>query len=486
MTQADATLLIERVQTRHSRPLSRILAGGIVALLDLCVVLLVACFVYYAYVRTFPAPMNPRYIAAIGLGGLLAIEILRRMGVYRNHALFGTRLAAGRILAGWSIAFSLLLALAFAFKISSDFSRVWATSWFVGTGAGLLINHGLVRWRLQRLAERGRFAARTVILGAGEHGRRLAEHLAFHADVNTRLIGFVDDRKNRTPAMVDGLPLLGDADDLLDLVRREMVDQVFVALPWSAESRLSDVVRKLARTPVEIRLTPDMIGFHFVDREFEHVARLPVLKLYERPISGWSQVAKMLEDRILAGLALLFLAPLLALIAVVIKLDSKGPVFFKQRRLGFNQNEILVWKFRTMYTDLSDADCDVQTRMGDPRVTRVGAFLRRASLDELPQLINVLLGSMSIVGPRPHALNTKAAGRLFEEVVDDYAARHRVKPGITGWAQVNGWRGETDTVEKIEKRVEYDLYYIENWSIWFDIEIVVRTLFVIVSDRNAY
>ncbi len=188
----------------------------------------------------------------------------------------------------------------------------------------------------------------------------------------------------------------------------------------------------------------------------------------------------------LAALILLFIGPLMLLIALAIKLDSRGPVVFKQRRQGFNNELFEVWKFRTMYASVADADCEVQTTKDDPRVTPVGWFLRKLSLDELPQLINVLRGDMSLVGPRPHAVATKAEGRPFSEVVDRYASRHRVKPGITGWAQVNGWRGETDTIEKIKKRVEYDLYYIDNWSVWLDLLILLKTIFVLIRNENAY
>ena len=486
MGQAEATILAPRVGSAEGKPLSRTFAGAICRLCDFATVVLAGIALYYIHVTGFPRPIQPIYIGALGIGGLLTVLVLSWADAYGDHALQGERLLPGRILAGWGVAFSLMLALAFGLKISSDYSRIWATGWLLAGGGGLLLTHGLARLRMRTLAARGRFAARTVIVGGGEHGQRLAEHLLRHGDANTRLIGFIDDRKDRTPSRIGELPVLGNSDLLLQLVRQEKVDQVFVALPWNAEARLGEIVRKLARTPVPIRLTPDMVGFQFMDREFEQIARLPVLKLYDRPISGWAQVAKAIEDRLLAGLGVLFLSPLLLLVALAIKLDSPGPVFFRQRRLGFNHNEILVWKFRTMYVDKTDADCDVQTSQNDPRVTRVGAFLRRSSLDELPQLFNVLFGDMSLVGPRPHALNTKAAGRLFEDVVDDYASRHRVKPGITGWAQVNGWRGETDTVEKIEKRVEYDLYYIENWSIGFDVEIMLRTLYIVVSDRNAY
>jgi len=179
-------------------------------------------------------------------------------------------------------------------------------------------------------------------------------------------------------------------------------------------------------------------------------------------------------------------APLMLAIAAIIKVDSPGPVFFKQKRYGFNNRLITVWKFRTMHWDRTDGDAEIQTTKNDPRVTRVGKFLRRTSLDEIPQLINVLLGDMSLVGPRPHAIATKAAGKLFEEVVEEYTARHRVKPGITGWAQVNGWRGETDTGEQIQQRVRHDLYYIDNWSIPFDLKILLLTAFVVLLRKNAY
>jgi Undecaprenyl-phosphate glucose phosphotransferase len=248
---------------------------------------------------------------------------------------------------------------------------------------------------------------------------------------------------------------------------------------------MRDLIYRLAVAPVHISLCPDFIGFNFTNRPFIHVASLPMLQVFDRPISGWSNLVKALEDRLLAGFFLLLLAPLLGILALAIKLDSPGPVFFRQRRYGFNNKLIGVWKFRTMYVHMTDHDADRQTTKSDPRVTRIGRFLRKTSLDELPQLINVMIGNMSIVGPRPHAVATKAEGRLFEDVVDRYAARHRVKPGITGWAQINGWRGETDTIEKIQKRVEYDLFYIDNWSVWLDLVIVARTAFALVRDIDS-
>jgi exopolysaccharide biosynthesis polyprenyl glycosylphosphotransferase len=211
-----------------------------------------------------------------------------------------------------------------------------------------------------------------------------------------------------------------------------------------------------------------------------------MLKLFDRPISGWSYVVKLIEDQLLAVSALALTAPLFLLIAAAIKLDSPGPVFFKQKRFGFNDSVILVWKFRTMRTECADTREEAGTTKNDPRVTRVGRILRKSSLDELAQLINVVRGEMSVVGPRPHVLAGEARGQHYQDVVNCYAARHKVKPGITGWAQVNGWRGHTDTVEKIRKRVEYDMYYINNWSPWFDVYIIIRTFRAVFRADNAY
>src|SRR5205085_6037613 len=207
----------------------------------------------------------------------------------------------------------------------------------------------------------------------------------------------------------------------------------------------------------------------------------------DRPIADWDVVMKSLFDKVVGSLALIALSPVMLLVALAIKLDSRGPVLFKQKRYGFNNELIEVYKFRSMYVDQSDATAAKLVTKNDPRVTRVGRFIRRTSIDELPQLFNVVFkGDLSLVGPRPHALHAKAENRLYDQVVDGYFARHKVKPGITGWAQINGWRGETDTEEKIQRRVEFDLYYIENWSVFFDFYIVAMTPFALLKSENAY
>jgi exopolysaccharide biosynthesis polyprenyl glycosylphosphotransferase len=239
--------------------------------------------------------------------------------------------------------------------------------------------------------------------------------------------------------------------------------------------------------PVDIRLSAHTNKLRFRPRSYSYIGNVPVLDIFDRPIADWDVVMKWLFDKIVGSLALLAAAPVMALVALAIKLDSKGPVLFRQRRYGFNNELIEVYKFRSMYVEQTDATAARLVTKDDPRVTRVGRFIRKTSLDELPQLFNVVFaGDLSLVGPRPHAVHAKAENRIYDEAVDGYFARHRVKPGITGWAQINGWRGETDSQEKIQRRVEHDLFYIENWSILFDVYILARTPFALLNWERAY
>ncbi|HMB76853.1 MAG TPA: exopolysaccharide biosynthesis polyprenyl glycosylphosphotransferase, partial [Kiloniellaceae bacterium] len=270
------------------------------------------------------------------------------------------------------------------------------------------------------------------------------------------------------------------------MIRARKIDQVFVALPWTDDERIRDIALSLSDLPVHVCLAPDMVAYQFTGSPAVTLSGLPMVRLFDRPLSDGDYIAKRLEDIGVSLFALAVTSPLMLIIALAIRLESRGPLFFRQMRQGFNNEPIEVWKFRSMYLEASDAAGAQQATTADARVTRVGRFLRRTSLDELPQFFNVLRGEMSVVGPRPHALGTKAEGALFVEVVQRYAARHRVKPGITGWAQVCGWRGETDTAEKIRKRVECDLAYIENWSLWFDFWIMIRTVPLMIWDRRAY
>jgi Undecaprenyl-phosphate glucose phosphotransferase len=262
---------------------------------------------------------------------------------------------------------------------------------------------------------------------------------------------------------------------------------VIFSLPITAELRILEMLKKLWVLPVDIRLAAHSNKLRFRPRAYSYIGNLPVLDVFDKPITDWDVVTKWIFDKAVGGLLLLMASPFLAIVALAIKLDSRGPIFFKQKRYGFNNELIEVYKFRTLKAENCDALASKLVEKNDPRVTRVGRLLRKTSLDELPQLFNVVFkGNLSLVGPRPHAVHAKAADRLYDEAVDGYFARHRVKPGITGWAQVNGWRGETNTQEKIQRRVEHDLYYIENWSVLFDMYIMAITPVALAKAENAY
>ncbi len=409
------------------------------------------------------------------------------LGCYDVDAQFSLRRAWQRVATTWVMVALFMITLGFLLKSSEVVSRGWALGWFAGGGALLLGLRAASTLWVRRLKNQGTFNQRVAIFGAGVQGARFADYVQAHDRLTISLVGFFDDRRDgRVPASASNVPVLGNLSALVSMIRDGRIDQVVVALPWSAETRLQQIVSRLALTPVKIRLAPDLASFAFVRRPLVMLGELPVMTLFERPISGIDAGVKSMEDRILTFLILAVIWPLLVIIAVAIKLDSSGPIFFRQPREGFNNRPFRVFKFRTMFDDHAEHDGINQASRDDPRVTRIGRFLRRTSLDELPQLINVLQGDMSLVGPRPHAPSTRAGGRLFPEVVASYAARHKVKPGITGWAQVCGWRGETDTEAKLVKRFEHDLYYIENWSLLFDFYILARTVGALILPRNAF
>jgi Undecaprenyl-phosphate glucose phosphotransferase len=386
------------------------------------------------------------------------------------------------------VVFLIAIGVSFFAKAGDQFSRVWLGSFYVvGLAALLMFRKGLFLL-VRRWTREGRLTRRTAIVGGGALGEALACALAGQRDSDVRVVGLFDDRGDeRSPQALAGLHKLGTVDDLVEFARRTRIDLVIFSLPISAESRILQMLKKLWVLPVDIRLSAHSNKLHFRPRAYSYLGNVPVLDVLDQPITDWDVVMKWLFDKIVGGLALVALSPLMALAALAIKLDSRGPVLFKQKRYGFNNELIEVYKFRSMYVDKADATAAKLVTKDDPRVTRVGRFIRKTSLDELPQLFNVVfVGNLSLVGPRPHAVNAKAEEQRYDEAVDGYFARHRVKPGITGWAQINGWRGETDTHEKIQRRVEHDLYYIENWSVLFDLYILFRTPFALLKAENAY
>ncbi|WP_122575557.1 undecaprenyl-phosphate glucose phosphotransferase [Pseudomonas viridiflava] len=428
-------------------------------------------------------PQN--YLAMQVFFGIVVVLIFQAMGVY-SEALFSNALRLRSIVIAWSASFGLLLFMQRTLGLFGNLSNEHLVFWYVASLFLYCVIRLLMLALFKHQMRKGVFLQNAVILGATENGMRLAEYLLQHQDIRSGVMGFIDDRIGRMPKTVANLPLLGNTSDLERLIREEKVTQVLVALPWTAENRMDHIIHELRRFPVNVLLVPDMVAFRHSHNRITEVAKLPMFNASDVPLNGWSPFIKRAEDIVLSSLALLALSPFMLLVALAIKLDSPGPVFFRQKRYGYNNRLIEVFKFRSMHQHQADATAEQQTTRGDARITRVGRFIRKTSLDELPQLFNVVAGSMSMVGPRPHATATKAAGILFEQAVKEYTSRHRVKPGITGLAQINGYRGETDTVEKIEKRVEFDLEYIENWSVWFDLYILMRTVPAVFFTREAY
>lgn len=436
-------------------------------------------------VLDFVSPEKTRlYINAVLTAAIFYAGLGEVTGVYDVDVRFSVRRAWGRVLTAWFATAMFLMTMGFLFKASSDFSREWAILWFLIGGVAICSVRALATLWMLRLKKRGVFNQRVAIFGAGPQGTRLAKYIKGNDKLTIELVGFFDDRPTARLAAVDSdLPVRGNLDGLLQAIRMGMVDQVIVALPWSAEIRLQEVVARLAITPIRIRLAPDLASFAFAQRPVVMLGELPVMTLFERPISGFDQLLKKFEDFVLAALITALISPLLLIISIAVKLDSPGPIFFRQPREGFNNRKFSIWKFRSMRVEAGQTDGIKQAEKDDARVTRVGRILRKSSLDELPQLFNVISGEMSLVGPRPHAASTRAGDRLFGDVVATYASRHKVKPGITGWAQVCGWRGETDTEDKLLRRLEHDLYYIENWSVLFDLYVLVRTAPALLSNR---
>lgn len=329
------------------------------------------------------------------------------------------------------------------------------------------------------------FDVRTAIVGPPQQAQRLARYIDTHPWLTASVSRLYDDLACDGAGDRGGTGPDGDLSDLIEAIRAGHVDQVLITLPSSATGRLSRLVEKLRLTPVRIRWIFDgnlVPG----DTSPTLLGNLPCMTLEDRPQTGLNGAIKGLADRTAGLVLLLALAPLFVCVAICIRLDSAGPTFFFQDREGYNCRPFRIWKFRSMHVGACADRAVVQARNRDPRVTRVGRFLRRSSIDELPQLINVVLGEMSLVGPRPHAVSTCAGGVPFGDLDASYPARHRIKPGITGWAQVCGLRGETDTPDKLLRRLEHDLHYCRNWSLLFDLRILLRTAFVVPFQRNAY
>jgi len=387
----------------------------------------------------------------------------------------------------WLVTMAGLLALAYILKISDQYSRLVLGSWFVLAPVLMMAWRLVIKSSLSKYRSFEQFTRKVAIIGAEPMGVELANVIRNTPSLGLSFAGFYDDRQireNKENRMAEGCKdcIEGTVDDAVQLAKDGKLDLIYIAFSLKGQERILDIINELTDTGVRIYLVPDLFVFDLLHSRFINLGTVPTVSIYESPYFGVDGWLKRGEDLLLGSLILALIAIPMLLIAIGVKLTSKGPVIFKQRRYGMDGSEIKIWKFRSM-TCMDDGEKVTQATKNDQRVTKFGAFLRKTSLDELPQFINVLMGEMSIVGPRPHAV---AHNEEYRRIIGGYMLRHKVKPGITGWAQVNGWRGETDTHEKMEKRVEHDIYYIRNWSVWLDMLIIIKTMFVGFVNKNAY
>jgi Undecaprenyl-phosphate glucose phosphotransferase len=416
-----------------------------------------------------------RFLASAAVVAALFVPLMRQKGLYQPTALIDVKLQVRNVLWFWTLVLLFLSSVVFALQIGKEFSR-GATLSFACVGlVGLVALRFLCRTFIACALANGDFRGRNILLlreeGAPGSPRFTAELERHGFQVERELI--VPRGESCHASMIS---------DILSITRRTRIEEIFVIAEWRKRASIFALMEALQGIPLPVNLLPDEETGHMVRRSWHNIGSAVAIEFQRAPLTTAEQAIKRAADIICASIGLVVLCPLLAVTALTIKLDSPGPIFFQQRRHGFNGVPFRIFKFRTMSV-LDDGETVLQATRSDPRVTAVGYWLRRTSIDELPQLINVLRGEMSIVGPRPHAL---AHDNYFDKVISHYAFRHHVKPGITGWAQVNGCRGETPTVHAMERRVGLDLWYVNNWSLWLDIRVMLHTVFQVIGGRNAY
>ncbi len=419
-----------------------------------------------------------------GMSAVMLFSFVGRfMDIYTSWSGRPLRDEAVRVAMTWLITFLSLVFIAFVTKTSEQFSRVVLLGWLIITPLLLILARYFLRLIFAHLRRLGMNNRTIAIVGMTQHGLHFARDLENNPDYGYHVVGFYDDRTERVhKEVLEHYPHLGNFEDMINSARTGEWDQIYLALPVEAKTRMLRLLDQLADTATPIRLLPDYFTTNLLHSKFIEIADNPVLCIYDSPFSSDHALIKRIEDLIVGTLILTLISPMLLIIAAAVKLTSPGPVLFKQTRYGLKGEKIVVWKFRSM-TVCEDGGEIKQAIRGDKRYTKIGEFLRKTSLDELPQFFNVLQGTMSIVGPRPHAV---AHNEQYRSLIPGYMLRHMIKPGITGWAQVNGWRGETNTIYKMRKRVEYDLEYMREWSLWLDFKIIFLTIFKGFNDKNAY
>jgi putative colanic acid biosysnthesis UDP-glucose lipid carrier transferase len=432
----------------------------------------------FAYDQAFTG----HYWALLIVAHFVTGRVFDELGLFRSwpEASFG-RYRQGLIF-GWCIVIAILLFLGYITKFSGEYSRRVLLTWFLVVPIMLLLlSNAFAQTRIIRALSR-QDARKALIIGVNDLGLNLARAIRKDPNLSMEIYGFFDARSSDRLSIGPLDTLVGGLDGVPDFVRQEKITTVFIALPMTASPRMVQIVQELHDTTASIYFVPDLLVYDSIQPKIDNVGSIPVIAVCETPFQGADGLIKRASDVFLASVALILLWPLMITLAIGVKLSSPGSVFFRQRRYGVGGKEIRIFKFRSM-TVLEDGANVLQATREDPRTTKFGAFLRRTSMDEIPQLFNVLLGEMSIVGPRPHAV---AHNETYRSLIQGYMIRHKVRPGITGWAQVHGLRGETRTLDEMKARVEYDLYYLRRWSLWLDLRIMFRTIRIIFKDKMAY
>ena len=412
----------------------------------------------------------------------LIVFALTFPGTWAKDASLGAEFR--HIFSGWPVLVGILVFFGYATGYLEEFSRELVLGWAISTPFVMLVAHYGIR-KLMHRYRKSRFVVRSaIIIGASELGCQLRNRMMEETMLGIDFKGFFDDRMLSRLALREdeGGQLLGKVGELADYLKQHPTDLIYIALPMGMQPRIMKLLDDLKDTTTSIYFVPDIFMFDLIQARIDDVAGLPVVAVCETPFSGMNGFVKRVSDIVLASLILIMISPVLLALAIGVKMSSPGPILFKQRRYGLDGRDIVVYKFRSM-TVCEDGDKVVQATRNDRRVTRLGAIIRKTSLDELPQFINVLQGRMSIVGPRPHAV---AHNEEYRKLIKGYMIRHKVKPGITGWAQINGLRGETDTIDKMKARIDYDLDYLRKWSLMLDLKIILRTVTLVFKDAKAY
>jgi putative colanic acid biosynthesis UDP-glucose lipid carrier transferase len=422
------------------------------------------------------------YFLLLVVAFLLSGQLIDSVNIESTYKLFWKR-SVTSLLFQWFYVISLLLLMGFASKTSDYFSRSVLFGWFLMTPVLLITVHWLILYQFRRKALKNRHSNTAVIVGVNEVSHKLIQR--FNQNPTLSSVGFFDDRDQQRVAEYleeSGQQLLGPIASAAAFVKAHKIKRIYIALPMSAQPRILSLLDDLRDTTASIFFVPDIFMFDLIQGNISTIHGIPVIAVCESPFTGTNGTLKRGCDVLLSLLILLLISPLMMVIALGVKMSSPGPVLFRQKRYGLDGKEILVYKFRSM-TVMENGDQVTQATRQDPRITRFGAFLRKTSLDELPQFFNVLQGRMSIVGPRPHAVSHN---ELYRSLIKGYMIRHKVKPGITGWAQVKGYRGETETLDKMQARINHDLDYLRNWSLFLDLIIIFKTIGVVIKDKNAY